>query len=368
MVNQDTINKGLFVLLFFSSFGVGCTEAQDSVEEDVAIGLNATEEGSCLRFKALDGSSSPPSNITLFFTLETCESSTPVVGINADQFVVYEGGSAVSQFESHLRILPKCTGYDLVTVLLLDLSGSVFASGSVSSLVESARSFAENLTAEEHFVSIHLFDGRPTTQALTPFTKNKETLFTALDNVLTLEPVDTSTNLNGAISDGIALLDETFLESDALVFHGSLVVFTDGTDQAAFVDDESAVSLVTETTHDVFTIGLGGEVDETHLENIGKDGNFLAESTGELQAAFEAISERILLSSQNFYVIGYCSPKRSGTHNITLEVQGYEGILQAEFDANEFVLGCDAASIVDEAILDAKACAVEAPWESGNRE
>ena len=186
--------------------------------------------------------------------------------------------------------------------------------------------------------------------------------------MLTLEPVDTSTNLNGAIVDGITLLDETFLESDALVFHGSLVVFTDGTDQAAFVDDESAVSLVTETNHDIFTIGLGGEVDETHLENIGKDGNFMADSTAELLAAFEAISAKILLSSQNFYVIGYCSPKRSGTHKITLEVDGYEGILQAEFDASEFVLGCDAASIVDGAVLDAKACAVEAPWESGNRE
>ena len=342
----------------------GCGDDGETEEEvEVVIGLESIEEGSCLQFEVLDGEATQPSNVTLFFSMKTCGDQTPVLGVAAENFIVTEGGTPVSPYESHLSILPKCIGYDLLTILLLDLSGSIFETESLPSVVEAAKAFASNLTAEEHYLSVHLFDGRAKTEKLVDFTKDKETLTEALDSVLTRSPVDNSTNLNGAVIDALEILNEREFESDALVFQGSVVAFTDGTDQANIVDNETAVAQVEESLHKVYTIGLGEEVEENHLKAIGPAGTFLANTLTELTTAFQESGDQVLRSSQNYYVIGYCSPKRSGKHMIELTVEGFKGIMRAEFDASEFTTGCNAETIVDQAKLEAKACSVTAPWE-----
>jgi len=347
-----------FILLILTSFALivgGCSGADETEQSSTSIGLESIEEGECLQFTALDGSAVAPSNVTLFFTLETCGEKVPVLGVAAENFELLEGGKPISPFESHFSILPKCIGYDLLTVLLLDLSGSVFETESLEPLVEAAKTFATNLSAEEHYISIRLFDGRPVTELLIDFTKDKDSL---------RSPVDTSTNLNGAVVDAMELLDEKNLDSKALLFKGALVVFTDGTDQAGLVEDSVVRDVVSASLHSSYTIGLGGEVDTTHLEALGKSGSFLTSSINELGAAFEESAQEVLRTSQNYYVVGYCSPKRAGNHQLQLSVTGYTGVMNVEFDASDFETGCDAESIVSQAELDAKACAVPAPWEA----
>ena len=350
--------------LTFLCLSPGCDDDETSEEEvEVVIGLESIEEGSCLQFEVLDGEAAQPSNVTLFFSMKTCADQTPVLGVAAENFTVTEGGVPVSPYESHLSILPKCIGYDLLTILLLDLSGSIFETESLPSVVEAAKEFASNLTAEEHYISIHLFDGRAETEKLVDFTKDTEILTQALDSVLNRTPVDSSTNLNGAVIDALDILNEREFDSDALVFQGSVVAFTDGTDQANIVDNQTAADLVGESFHKVYTIGLGEEVEENHLKAIGPAGTFLASTLTELTAAFQESSEQVLRSSQNYYVIGYCSPKRSGKHMIELTVDGFKGTMRAEFDASDFTTGCNAETIVEQAKLEAKACSVTAPWE-----
>lgn len=364
MIHHTMPKSILFILTTFSFFFGGCSDSDNTGQDGETIGLESIEKGECLQFTALDGSAVAPSNVTLFFTLETCGDRIPVLGVAAENFELLEGGKPVSPFESHFSILPKCIGYDLLTVLLLDLSGSVFETESLEPLVEAAKTFASNLSAEEHYISIRLFDGRPVTELLIDFTKDKESLLKALDSVLLKSPVDTSTNLNGAVVDAMELLDEKNLDSKALLFKGSLVIFTDGTDQAGLVEDSVVRDVVTASLHSSYTIGLGGEVDTTHLEALGKSGSFLTASINELGTAFEESATEVLRTSQNYYVVGYCSPKRAGTHQLQLSVTGYTGVMNAEFDASDFETGCDAQSIVSQAELDAKACAVPAPWEA----
>ena len=348
--------------LAFLCLSPGCDD-DETAEEEVIVGLESIEEGSCLQFDVLDGEAAQPSNVTLFFSMKTCADQTPVLGVAAENFIVKEGGVPVSPYESHLSILPKCIGYDLLTVLLLDLSGSIFETQSLPSVVEAAKEFATNLTAEEHYISIHLFDGRATTEKLVEFTKDKNVLIQALDSVLDRSPVDNSTNLNGAVIDALDILNERQSDSDALVFQGSVVAFTDGADQANIVVNQTAVEQVEASLHKVYTIGLGEEVEENHLKAIGPAGTFLASTLKELTAAFQESGEQVLRSSQNYYVIGYCSPKRSGKHRIELTVDGFKGTMLAEFDASDFTTGCNAETIVDQAKLEAKACSVTAPWE-----
>jgi len=343
---------------------MGCSDDEPAVEvEETVIGLESVEEGACLRFDVLDGEATSPSNVTLFFSINTCADQVPVLGVSADNFKLKEAGTPVSPYESHLSILPKCTGYDLLTVLLLDLSGSIFETENLPEVVQAAKDFAVNLTAEEHYISIHLFDGRNETEKLVDFTKDKDTLMAALDSVLTRSPVDESTNLNGAVVDALNILNDREFESDALVFQGSIVLFTDGTDQAGIVDNQTAADLVQESLHSVYSIGLGQEIDQDHLQALGPGGTFLAGTVADLNNAFKESGDKLLRSSQNYYVIGYCSPKRSGKHEIELSVEGYKGVLRAEFDATDFTTGCNAETIVEQAKLEAKSCSVTAPWE-----
>ena len=66
--------------------------------------------------------------------------------------------------------------------------------------------------------------------------------------------VDDSTDLNGAVVSSLSTLDAEPAASDVTWRDGAVVLFTDGTDQH------------------VFSIGLGGEVDEPALRQPGKDG------------------------------------------------------------------------------------------------
>ena len=126
------------------------------------------------------------------------------------------------------------------------------------------------------------------------------------------------------------------------------------------VENSVIQEVVAGTPHSVYTIGLGGEVDSAHLEALGKSGAFLASNVGELGTAFDQSAIEVLRTSQNYYVVGYCSPKRAGTHQLQLSVDGYVGVMNVE-DASDFTSGCDAQTIVEQATLEAKTCAVPAP-------
>jgi hypothetical protein len=343
------------VFTLLSATQVGCSKDNDTTGDATAENQGVDLE-KCVLFEVLDGVSTTPSNIMLFFGLQNCKGE-PILGLEAEDFTVKESGNPISQYESNLRVLPRCTGFDLVSVLLLDMSGSVIESGQLPVIQSASRAFIEQLASDYQLVSIYLFDGRPDLEPLIDFTSDKEKLFEAIDSLTDYEVIDNSTNLNGAVVDGLDVLDAYFSNSIALQQEGSLVVFTDGTDQAQIVDNPSVAQAVTESTHKVYSIGLGGETDETHLLALGKTGAVFPEKSEEVVGAFNQIGEQILVASQRFYVIGYCSPKRNGEHTLTLQVGDYKGALQAVFNAGEFGPGCDAEVIAEKAQLNAKACA-----------
>jgi uncharacterized protein YegL len=333
----------------------GCSE-DDAGQGAPLTGLAAIPVGSCLDFQVLDGVGTTPSDLMLFFSLETCE-GVPVIGVQNDEFKLLENEQPISLYESNMQILPRCTGFDLLSVLLLDMSGSVVDSGNLPLLINASKDFIERLTGQQQQVAVYLFDGRPQMQLLVDFTTDKEELYDALNSLTSFVVQDNSTNLNGALIDTIAMLNEQKFESNALVHHSSIVVFTDGSDQAAIVDNESASAEAYTSDYEIYTVGLGIEVDEDHLTDLGTAGAFFATDSDEISDAFNTVANDILKESQKYYVIGYCSPKRAGTHSLTLEIEGYFGALNAEFEANEFSPGCNAESIVENAKLQAKACA-----------
>jgi len=127
----------------------------------------------------------------------------------------------------------------------------------------------------------------------------------------------------------------------------SVVLFTDGTDQASRFSKDDAQKKVDEAAANIsfFTIGLGSEIDEQVLTNIGKTFSVFAADKDELETTFNDISIRVSESANSFYLFEYCSPKRdgSGENNLAIQVVSgnKKGSVQTKFDATGFEAGCE---------------------------
>ena len=314
---------------------------------------------------------SAPAKVSLFFTIDTT-TGAPVAGLASGQFELFEDGSKVSVFESQVTVQPKGQRYRMSSLLLLDLSGSVLKSGNFPALREAATRYIDQVlshSSDGQVIALSVFDGRTALSPVVGFTHDAATLKAGLahlgDRQCTTNAdcaafpdrracggwlcVDDSTNLNGAVVQGIDLLERELLSQSELPFKdGAMVLFTDGTDQAARVSAAAAEDAVNRSAVHTFTIGLGGEVDEPTLRRLGKDGYLPAAQATELSAAFRQIADRIVSLASRFYLLEYCSPKRSGTH--TLEVKAnaaaadgspLTGSLTGSFDATGFQSGCE---------------------------
>lgn len=288
-------------------------------------------------FSLIIGHVQAPSNIYLFFSLQD-GAGKPVTGLTQEDFEIYEDDLLKSDFESKRAIIPNPSVYTMATVLLLDMSGSITESQALAPLKNSAKAFLEKVAGEEgQEVAIYYFDGRENIVQLSAFNKNITALKATIDSLNENTTKDLSTNLNGAVQQGLTVLDERrgAIEAGEL-FTGSLVTFTDGTDQAGYVSNEAALASVAASTHYSFTIGLGGEIDETHLKNLGKSGFAFADDAEGLDAAFDEIAGTIRSESGKRYVLGYCTPKRAGDHKVTIRVKNRSGALSYAFNADEF--------------------------------
>jgi hypothetical protein len=314
--------------------------------------LTLSHQQYLFNFSLLMGHVQKPSNIYLFFSVEDA-AGQPVTGLREDDFEIYENDRLISRYESSQTIIPNPTLYTMATVLLLDMSGSILESQTLTPLKASAKAFLDSIAGEEgQEVAIYLFDGRESIRQLVGFTKDSRALQSAIDALskatITGDPgYDISTNLNGAVQQGITVLNEHQSQiAEGALFTGTLVTFTDGTDQAARVSNSAAVESVTAAPHYSFGIGLGGEIDENHLRNLGKDGFAWAENTEELDGAFAKIAATIRSQSGKHYILGYCTPKRSAEHTVTLTAKDHAGALSFAFSADGFQGGCDPLDIL----------------------
>ena len=294
-----------------------------------------------------------PALISMFVKVETCEGS-PVTLLSIANFTIFEDGNPISRSESRPDIFPVEQEFRTVTVLLLDLSGSVVRTGSLPVLKDAATGFVETvLAAREDIpsdVAIYWFDGAPGVTEQVAFTDDPERLLAGIAALSEDTPQDDSTNLNGAVIGGLEVLvtEQERLRASGVQFTlGSLVVFTDGTDQASRVSEADALAVVGSVGEGLLvqTVGLGAEINETVLGEIGRDGFEFAQNSAEVAAAFERAGERIRLESSSFYLVRYCSPRRAGDHSLRVELglDAAQAAFEEDFNADSFGPGCDPA-------------------------
>lgn len=295
----------------------------------------------CLRVELINQSVKKPSNVALYFKVDTA-GGEPVPDLKAEDFRIYEDGELVSVFESKQVILNPQIASSQTTLLLLDLSGSVTEAGQLDELVRASSTFVDKV-AESQKVAVYSFDGAEKISRLTSFSNNPDAVKGELSSLQGYKAKDPSTNLNGAVVQGIAEVErERDSASEPLSF-GTLVIFTDGKDRAKRVAIEQVNEALANTDIEIFVVGLGGEIDRGGLRKVGRSGVFFADDTEDLGKAFENVAARIDAMTKRYYLLSYCSPARAGTRELRVEAKRglRSGGATYEFNADGFTPNCD---------------------------
>ncbi len=295
-----------------------------------------------LDVKHVNSAAEKPNNVWVFFKVKKGDDG--VGSLTADDFTIYEDDKEVSKHESQQVILNPEVAAVMYTLLLVDMSGSITESGQVDTLVDAAKSFSDKVGKSQK-VGVSAFDGSEKLHSVVTFTEAKGSVEGGLEGLRKFKPKDPSTNLHGAVVEGLRLLREELDKEKKPLKFGTLVVFTDGTDQAARVSAEEMAEEMDSEQYEffeIYAIGVGAEMDEGQLGDIGRDGTELAADHAKIQEAFDKIAARLENHTKSFYLLSYCTPARAGTHQVRIEAaykKGEEegsGSLEYEFTAKGF--------------------------------
>ncbi|MGH7283798.1 MAG: VWA domain-containing protein [Polyangiaceae bacterium] len=273
--------------------------------------------GGGLTLTPIKSTQSKPSNVAVYFKVQT-SGGEPVGGLTADSFRIYEDDELVSQLESKQTILNPEVAASHYTLLLVDMSGSVSGDpDSVSALVDAANAFTDRVEKQQK-VAIFVFDGSPDLHPISPFTSTGGAK-AGIAQLKSFKPGDPSTNLNGAVVAGLAELQRALSQAEHPMRFGTLVVFTDGTDRANRVPRDDMLKAVHDSEYQIFGIGLGTEIKESEIKDIGKSGTAMATDKTKVVEAFDAIGAKIEAATKSYYLLSYCSPSRAGKHEVRIE-------------------------------------------------
>jgi uncharacterized protein YegL len=321
-----------------------------AVDECIDLGTNE------LLLSIQDSFTTLPGKVSVFFRV-TDVAGNPVAGLTADQFTIYEQGrnddcfNTISPSESLARISPNSQVFTNNTLLVLDLSNSVLST-SLSELKSASGSFIENVMGTQQSdsfqMAIYWFDGQDALHELHPLTPSKAALLEAIDGISPDISSDPSTDLYGAVLKSTEVAESLLEDSRErnTIGAASVVLFTDGTDQASRYREKDALDAVAGANSNIsfFTIGLGTEIDTQILESVGKTFSVFAGNKEELETTFNQLSQKVSERANSFYLFEYCSPKRdgSGENNLAIQVRrgSQQGAVQTSFDASGFTGGC----------------------------
>lgn len=288
-----------------------------------------------------------PNNVWVFFTVR--DGDEPVGGLESEDFEIYEDGQLVSVFESKQQILNPEVAAVSYTLLLLDMSGSVTESGGAGELVDAAHQFTERV-GQSQKVAVYAFDGAKEIHPIVSFTEAKGSVDSGLERLRSYKAADPSTNLNGAVVEGLKTLKKGLDADKKPLKFGTLVVFSDGTDRAARVSAQEmsqAISSEEYKNYELFAVGVGGEIEQSTLDSIGRHGAEQVDEPGKLGKAFDRVADRIEAHMKRFYLLSYCTPARAGDHRVRIVAQtkssdgksktaNKKGQLEYDFNADNF--------------------------------
>ncbi len=384
-MNRLYISSALAFMILCS----GCNRAADP--SDVKLGTTSVKySGGEVDFDVItksntlldaDGNFKSKGHYSIIYQAKHHKSGMPLSGLNDDSFyTMYENGVHVD--ESKLRVTQDSKTVSNKILLLLDFSGSIIddcdKSGASSDpknlcyqIVNSSKKFIDKIISKNQTMSIYYFNSQRKPIALSnnsETTSDKLLLKSSLDNLYDATWRDehlkgyNSTNLYGAIK---VAADEIVcdwfqdcisgkssqIKSSGTKKHydfATIVVFTDGRHTVGNNVSESELlsSLAKYKRNYYYTIGLGDNVDDKVLKEIGTSGYLKATQTEKLDEEFDNLADQLNSFANSFYKIDYCPAQQGGVLDLKIDMNDkarkYYGVIEDRVDLiNDIDFRCD---------------------------
>ena len=259
------------------------------------------------------------------------EKNQGVSGISTSVFQLTEDGKSISQSRSEATAfqrstLPSGYTYRLNTVLLLDNTPS--QSGNLEVIKDAAQSFLDNIDdSDQQYFAIMAFDESGDPKVITDFSQEYINIREGIESI---EATSGTSDIYGAVKEGLSLWDEDYDPSDKTITQGVLVVLTDGNDTSDLNTIGNAIKA--RGNKKIVTVALGDDIPSNVIENLKELGNLL--NAGEdgfyqvsqeniiiptddkskknsLRAVSKIIQEEVQEYADSFYWLRYKSDARS---------------------------------------------------------
>lgn len=305
-----------------------------------------TQGCATLKLDVLRYSASRPSQVAAYFTIERLATGQAVGGLPVERFSVYEDGVAVPPAEARIALLDPTSVAAHYTLVLVDAGGAAVRAGLMPSIAEGVRSFVER-AGDRQRIAVYAFDGEATPRLIAARGPAQQVV-SQIEQLATIEPRDSSTNLNGAIVWAIGQLDRELAAAPQPLKFGTIVVFTATRDIANRVTSVTLNDAITTTQHDVYALGVGRDIDARFLQTIGRTQSFYDSNPTAARVVFDLAADRVAARAARHYLLSYCSPLRADRHRVRIEAReegGAFGSAEFEIDATGFRAGCDPHAI-----------------------
>ncbi len=372
----------IFVLIF--SLFIGCQRTSNSQDSHTLSTNSYNHSGGEVLFHIIsktntlsdeNGGYKDSGHYSIIYQAKSKRYDMPIEGLNNDAFyTLYENGKREEETLYHVAADPKNVSNKIL--LLLDFSGSIVndcdksdASTNPSNLcyqiVNASQKFIDKVLSKNQSMSIYYFNSQKiilplsnNAQPINDATLLKSSLSKLYDANWRDEHLKgySGTNLYGAVSDAIEVVrrwfpelygkeDKVDIANRKRYDFATLVIFTDGHDNAHTTSLESILNKIEKFSKNYyyFTIGLGSDVDNSALKQIGKDGYFRANEIEELDGKFENLGERISSFANSFYRLDFCPVSKN---SLVLKVKlnddrGYYGEMKERIDLISKDFRCD---------------------------
>lgn len=286
-----------------------------------------------------------PSNVAVY--LAVTRGGEPVTELSVQNFKVYEDGKLLDSSQVDLVVLSRDLATEHHVVLLLDLTGVPDVSDR-RELSKQAANFVKKARRTQP-VSVFAYDGAVGLYPVDDFPRDPiATEPKSLDKLESLQVIDRSRNLNGAVIDGLSRLDSILAQVDKPVRVGTLVVFGSGPDLAGRVTHDQVSGELKRTRHDVIAITIGKEL----TIPIEPSAIYRSETLPKVGEAFDRAAAKTEALHGAHYLLSYCSPARGGVRDLRVEVsivaergEGVSGAAKLGFSAEGFAPGCSSRDI-----------------------
>jgi hypothetical protein len=320
-----------------------------------AVGCaGAPGAGGGLRVKRIAAVAQPPSNVAAYFSVAS-KTGEPLGDLDVPNFKIYENGKLVSEKKAKRALLETKPIEAQLMLVLVDVSGPVVDGEDFPDLVTDVGHLVDAANKSGQ-AAVSVFDGEDEIVPMLGFGASGEKA--AMDAIRHFRPRNRNGNLDGAIVQGLDVLEKQLDSATEPFQFGTLVVVTDRGDLAHKVTVDAVKKRLATTPVSVQIVAFGPKANKVELEPLAPGGLFLSPEPKDFGKELTTLGKKLDDVSNARYLFSYCSNKREGNPTMTLVIETADdhGRVVYKFSADGFRTGCSAKHrpLFDKPAKDAK--------------